>query len=249
MLLKLSEIFYSIQGEGVHIGRPSVFLRTALCNLKCKWCDTPYTWDWGKYDMRKEVFKAEIDEVVSIIKNLPPSPLVEPACRQAGRSWGEGKNCKNIVLTGGEPMLQQKGLAALMEQLKPEGYFFEVETNGTMAIEPKFDALIDQYNCSPKLKNSGNAASACETKYFKMYAQNPKTWFKFVVEDKKDLAEVEIFVSKYNLQKSRILLMPQAKTKLELKKKGKSVLKMALQKNWKFTPRKHIELWGNQRGV
>ena len=56
MLLKLSEIFYSIQGEGVSIGRPSVFLRTALCNLKCKWCDTPYTWDWKKYDIKKEMF-------------------------------------------------------------------------------------------------------------------------------------------------------------------------------------------------
>src|SRR3989338_5866531 len=220
MLLKLSEIFYSIQGEGGSIGRPSVFLRTALCNLQCRWCDTPYTWDWKNHDIKKEMFEAGLDAVTARI-----------------REW----DCKNIVLTGGEQMLQQKGLAALMEQLKPEGYFFEVETNWTMAIEPKFDALIDQYNCSPKLKNSGNAASACETKYFKMYAQNPKTWFKFVVEDQKDLAEVEIFVSKHNLQEGRILLMPQAKTKLELKKKGESVLKMALQKKWGFSARRHIE--------
>ncbi len=226
--LKISEIFFSIQGEGIFIDRPSIFIRTALCNLKCHWCDTPYTWDWENYDIKKEVVEVEVDEVLVKI-----------------RQW----DCKNIVLTGGEPMIQQKELIALMQKLKPEGYFFEVETNGTMAILPEFDRLIDQYNCSPKMKNSANAQATRETKHFKTYAQNPKSVFKFVVDREEDLVEIEIFVKKYNIPPSCLLLMPQARTKQELQKKFGTVSDWAIKKGWGFSTRRHIELWGNRRGV
>ncbi len=105
------EIFHSIQGEGVHAGRPAVFLRLAHCNLACVWCDTRYTWDWEHYDQRKEVESVSVDEAEEEIRRF---------------------DCRNLVVTGGEPLIQQRALAPLLERLKSSGFWIEVETNGTI---------------------------------------------------------------------------------------------------------------------
>ncbi|OGQ47196.1 MAG: hypothetical protein A3H42_00440 [Deltaproteobacteria bacterium RIFCSPLOWO2_02_FULL_46_8] len=228
MQFKLAEIFYSIQGEGIHVGRPSVFIRAALCNLRCVWCDTSYTWDWKKQGKEKAAIKMSVEDVIQSIQQ-----------------W----HCKNLVFTGGEPMLQQTAWIELMKKLKPKGYRFEVETNGTIPIELKFDALIDQYNCSPKLSSSKNGKKLRETEAFFMYAKNPKAWFKFVLTAPEDLNEINRLVKKYDLDLSRILLMPEGKTKEELKGRSKWLGTLAKENNFRFTPRLHIELWGNQRGV
>lgn len=228
MQFKLAEIFYSIQGEGIHVGRPSIFIRAALCNLRCVWCDTAYTWDWKKQDKEKAVIEMSVEDVIQTIQQ-----------------W----HCKNLVFTGGEPMLQQAGWVELMKKLKPKGYRFEVETNGTIPIEPKFDALIDQYNCSPKLSSSKNGKKLRETKAFSAYAKSPKAWFKFVLSAPENLNEINRFVKKYDLDLSRILLMPEGKTKEELKGRSKWLGTLAKENNFRFTPRLHIELWGNRRGV
>lgn len=157
-LLKLArlngepEIFYSIQGEGKSIGVPSVFVRTALCNLHCIWCDTDYTWNWEGTrfshvnDANPAYRKFRMDEWVAECE------VTETAEKIAAY------RCKNIILTGGEPMMQQERLAELMETLKAgiPGARFETETNGTIVPAAEFDALIDQYNVSPKLANSNN---------------------------------------------------------------------------------------------
>ena len=227
-LKKNPEIFHSIQGEGLNLGRPSIFIRSSFCNLHCSWCDTPYTWDWKKYDKKMEVMEIGLDARVEQIQQWP---------------------CKNLVFTGGEPMLQQPAWVELMEFLKPRNYFFEVETNGTLAIEPAFDSLIDQYNCSPKLKNSGNEKTLRETKYFKGYANNPKAWFKFVVDTPQDLEEVMGWVNTYSLTPDRIFLMPQGKTKKEINVRSKWLAAAAQENGFRFSPRLHIDLWGEKRGV
>ena len=111
--MKISEIFKSIQGEGINTGKDVVFLRTALCNLKCSWCDTKYTWDWDNYDYSKEVKELSINQVKDEIEQF---------------------NIKHLVITGGEPMMQADDLVELLSFLKPD-YFVEVETIGK--IVPK----------------------------------------------------------------------------------------------------------------
>ena len=99
--MKISEIFKSIQGEGINAGKDVVFLRTALCNLKCSWCDTKYTWDWDNYDYSKEVKELSINQVKDEIEQF---------------------SIKHLVITGGEPMMQADDLAELLSFLKPDFY-------------------------------------------------------------------------------------------------------------------------------
>ena len=138
--MQVNEIFKSIQGEGPNFGKPAIFLRTAQCNLKCTWCDTKYTWDWKNYDFQKEVKEMTIDEVKDAILDL---------------------EIKHLVITGGEPLLQQDDLADLLSFLKPD-FYVEVETNCTILPNKMLTDLIDQWNVSPKTKNSGNPLELCE---------------------------------------------------------------------------------------
>src|SRR5688572_11065970 len=117
------EIFASVQGEGKTQGRPSVFVRTSHCNLYCAWCDTDYTWNWvgtpfkhvrnRKYDPSQEILEMSPAEVARAVRSHPGT---------------------NVVLTGGEPLLQHRELAELMGILREADhrYRFEVETNGTL---------------------------------------------------------------------------------------------------------------------
>ena len=84
------EIFHSLQGEGVTAGRPSVFLRLATCNLACSWCDTKYTWDWDSYENEREVVSLFVSEVEERLLRF---------------------GCPRLVITGGEPLMQQTGPA------------------------------------------------------------------------------------------------------------------------------------------
>ena len=132
--MKISEIFKSIQGEGINAGKNVVFLRTALCNLKCSWCDTKYTWDWDNFDYSKEVKELSINRVKEEIEQF---------------------NIKHLVITGGEPMMQADDLVELLSFLKPD-FYVEVETNGTIVPNKMLTDLVDQWNVSPKTSNSNN---------------------------------------------------------------------------------------------
>src|SRR5262249_44289955 len=105
------EIFASLQGEGVSIGVPSTFVRLSGCSLACSWCDTAYTWDWKRYDPKIEAMRVSVEDVAQRVSRLGTS---------------------NVVLTGGEPLLQQPELAKLAAALKQEGKRIEVETSGTI---------------------------------------------------------------------------------------------------------------------
>ena len=133
--MKISEIFESIQGEGTNAGKPAIFLRTAECNLKCTWCDTKFTWDWKQFDYSKEVKEMSIKEIINSVSKF---------------------NVKHLVITGGEPLMQQDDLAELLSFIKPE-FYVEVETNGTILPNNTLNALVDQWNVSPKTTNSGNS--------------------------------------------------------------------------------------------
>lgn len=228
MKLKISEIFHSIQGEGVNVGKPSIFLRTATCNLQCSWCDTKYTWDWKNYDYNKEVKEMEIPEIKNEIIKF---------------------NEKNLVITGGEPLLQQEALIKLFEEIKSFDYFVEVETNGTIKPTQKMLDFVDQWNVSPKTANSNNNLNTCENaEAYTLFKKLDNSIFKFVIDSKEDMVEVENLIKKYDINREKIFLMPQASDKEELYKKRKLVQNLANKYNVNETSRLHIELWGNIRG-
>lgn len=223
------EIFYSIQGEGKNIGMPAIFVRLSLCNLHCIWCDTSYTWNWEKYDEAKEIIEVSVAQIIKIVGRYP---------------------CQNIVFTGGEPLLQQKKLVLLLEALRPKGYWFEVETNGTILPKPNLDALIDQYNCSPKFDNSGNSLGEREKeKVLHFFARSPKAYFKFVLEKQEDILEVEAMMKKYSLARERVFLMPQARDAQELDQKSQWLTGLCQTKGLRFSDRLHLRLFGDRRGV
>ena len=225
--MKISEIFESIQGEGNNAGKPAVFLRTAECNLKCVWCDTKYTWDWKNYDYSKEVNEMSIKEVRQSLEQF---------------------RIRHLVITGGEPLMQQDDLAELLTFLKPK-FYVEVETNGTILPNNSLSVLVDQWNVSPKTKNSGNPLEMCEdNECYTFFSKKKNCYFKYVVESEDDLIEINQLISKHNLEKDRVLLMTQAMTKEEILAKEKNVFTLSKKNSLGFSPRLHVMKWGSQRG-
>ena len=237
------EVFYSIQGEGKNLGQPSIFVRTSLCNLHCIWCDTDYTWNWKgtrfahfkdaepdyeKFDIKEVVAELPVEEVARLVRQYP---------------------CKNVVLTGGEPMMQKEGLLALMEELG-ERYWFEIETNGTLIPEPVFDARINQYNVSPKLANSNNPQKLREKPgAYRFFAQSSKSVFKFVIAEREDMEEVMSLIGRYAIPAEKVYLMPEGTSEAGLAEKQQWLVEVCKQHGFNFTSRLHILIYGNKRGV
>lgn len=236
------EIFSTIQGEGRNIGRPVVFARLSGCNLQCSWCDTPYTWafneqlaeahDEGKvYDKEQEQIRIEVGQAIDNIT---------------------GYELNRLVITGGEPMQQQKGIIELAEGLKEnnEDYWIEIETNGTIIPKPETIELVDQFNVSPKLDNSGNELKRrLKDKAMETYANCPKADFKFVVFNDEDLPEILNIVDKYKIPHERVFLMPEGRTEEEVTRHQEELVEVAKDNNFNLTTRLHVLIWGAKRGV
>ena len=222
-----AEIFFSLQGEGISAGMPAIFIRSSLCNLHCSWCDTDYTWNWKKWKKEEALIQMPIPKIAEKIKTFP---------------------CSRLILTGGEPLLQQKGWEELLTLLfKEKTYFCEVETNGTLLPSASFDKWIQQYNVSPKLANSHNSFKERRRKTLAFFSQNQKSWFKFVLSQEKDLEEIQEIQEEYQITKDKIILMAEGNTSQKLKEKEKWLAEICLQNGYLFSSRLHIHLWGNER--
>jgi organic radical activating enzyme len=232
--LVVNEIFYSIQGEGATAGVPAVFVRLAGCNLRCKWCDTKYAWSSGL--------------------SFSPEGLARDLLSYSEKfSMGA-----HLVITGGEPLLQQEGIFEMLNELRKMASplpVVEIETNGT--IKPSREILECcgiRFNVSPKLSNSGmpreqriNRDALLE------FADYPYSTFKFVVESEEDVREI---LSDYGFlldvlrgERHRLMLMPLASNREEYFIVAPRVAELAKKYGFRFSPRLQIELYGGIRGV
>jgi organic radical activating enzyme len=224
------EIFATVQGEGVSVGVPSVFIRLAECNLKCTWCDTRYTWDWNAYDRDVETVELAPDDV-------------------AARALAIGRGVTTAVLTGGEPLLQQDALAIVARQLEQAGLRIEVETNGTIIPTGELDAAVDQWNVSPKLASSGNAERARHRpNALAWFAAKPNAQFKFVITREEDIAEVTELVNALGLPKERVVLTPEGVDAAAIAAGSRWLADRCRTYGYRLGTRLHVFVWGNERG-
>jgi len=212
--MRIIEIFKSRQGEGLNAGKETVFLRLALCNLRCAWCDTRYSW-YGGIEMRTEDLYSRLEEL--------------------------GNYVKHLVVTGGEPLLWINELLPLLRMIKNLGWYVEVETNGTIPPNGLVD-YVDEFNVSPKLSNSKMPIRArINEQAIREFVRSGKAVFKFVIENKKDEEEVLWFINKFGIPKDRIYLMSQCTSRDECIRKDEEIMKpMASRLGTMFTPRLHI---------
>ncbi len=229
MSLRIAEIFYSIQGEGMLSGVPSVFIRTSGCNLRCDWCDTPYTsWDPQGGAM-------EVDEIVK-------SAL--------------GYGAAYVVVTGGEPMLFPE-VVALTRKLRAAGQHITIETAGTvlqdvacdlMSISPKLS------NSTPLTREEGRWAVRHDSlrhqpEIVRKLMAGYNYQLKFVVSNERDITEAEELVKEVDGQTDRVLLMPEGITAQQMMERGAWVVEECKRLGYRYCPRLHVELWGDRRGV
>ena len=226
--LNISEIFVSVQGEGRYIGVPSVFVRLNGCNLRCVWCDTPYTsWQPQGNDYMMGGLLSDIR-----------------------RHW-----TKHVVITGGEPMLQPS-VVLLTERLKEEELFVTIETAGTVYQPVKCDLM----SISPKLANSvphrregGRWAVRHESLRYrpdvlKQLMIEYDYQLKFVVQSPEDMEEVNKMVEDLGAEKDRVVLMGEGIDPGTLYERAQWIVEQCKRWGYRFSPRLHIDLWGNERG-
>ena len=224
------EIFASLQGEGPSAGWPSVFVRLSHCNLACAWCDTAYTWRFtgpGGFERRANQITLSQDDTAERIRAF---------------------NGNRLVVTGGEPLLQAPALARLLQVL-PEMQV-EIETNGTVAPPPALDALVHQYNVSPKLAHSGNPASlALIPERIAAFAADPRAFFKFVIATPGDVAEVLALAAAHAIPRERLFLMPEGTDSATLQTRARWLADICLREGLRLSHRLHIHLYGDTRGT
>lgn len=241
-----AEIFHTLQGEGVNVGCPSVFVRLSLCNLHCVWCDTDHTWNF-----EGTPWKHEKDAQPGYKKHRKQEAILEMETAQLVaevRKFG----CRHVVLTGGEPLLQEAGLAELVGALRSDGeeWFFEIETNGTRLPDAQMMASIDQFNVSAKLANSGVAeALRDKPEVMRGLALSGKAWFKFVVQREDDIEEIRGLVKRSAIPWERVILMPEGRNVEEIDKTAAWLAGRCRDLGVRFSDRLHVRLWGDRRGV
>jgi 7-cyano-7-deazaguanosine (preQ0) biosynthesis protein QueE len=225
--LVVSEVFGpTVQGEGPSTGRRCGFVRLGRCNQACSFCDTPYTWDWDRFEPAVELHETAVDDVLSQL---------------------DAMDVDMVVVTGGEPLLQQRALEALLGAVKGRGWRVEIETAGTIA-PTMADGLVDQWNVSPKLANSGNPL---ERRYkpdvLRAFEATGNAIFKFVACEPSDLDEVDAMVEECAL--GDVWIMPEGTDAATLERRSGEVAEDVIKRGWNLTTRLHILVWGNRRGV
>ena len=223
--MRISEIFYSVQGEGSLVGVPSIFVRTTGCNLRCSWCDTPYTsWNPVGDDM-------SIDQIMT--------------------RTAEYSAARHVVITGGEPMIA--GIAELAERFRERGLHITFETAGTvfapvacdlMSISPKLG------NSTPEGPfRQQHERLRLQPEVLKRLTTEYDYQLKFVIAQEADLAEAQQVVMAIGAPAEKVILMPEGISAEVLNERGAWVAELCKQHGYRFSPRLHVHLYGNRRGT
>lgn len=227
--MRIVEVFASIQGEGIYAGMPSVFVRTAGCNLRCRWCDTDYALSHQDG------------------QDVPVESLIHQV-----RDFG----VPHVVITGGEPMMWEQ-VVSLSAAFRQAGHVVTIETAGTiwqpvqcdlMSISPKLA------NSTPLQPPNGSPAGGYERQRINIDVLRRllcryRCQLKFVVEPDDDIAEIHTLLSRLPaVDPEMILLMPQASTRQEWQQRSPVVADLARQHGWRFGPRLQVDLYDNARG-
>ena len=227
--MKISEIFYSIQGEGMLAGTPSVFVRTSGCNLRCAWCDTPYA-SW-----QPEGEELALEEILARVARY---------------------RAHYVVVTGGEPMIAPE-IVPLTEALRQMRLHVTVETAGTvfapvdchlMSISPKLS------NSTPFEQEGGRWAAQHDRlrsrpEVLKRFMAAYEYQLKFVVAEEDDIVEIKELVTRLQANPQRVVLMPEGTDAEVLRERAAWIVELCKQEGYRFSPRLHIDLYGNRRGV
>ncbi len=226
--MNIAEIFYSVQGEGMLTGVPSVFIRTSGCNLRCTWCDTPYT-SWTPEGNRMSVA-----DIAVRVAEFP---------------------ARHAVVTGGEPMLFDE-TTELTSALHERGMHITIETAGTvskpvvcdlMSISPKLA------NSTPYDRDEGRWAARHEQlRYQPAVLRDLMSRYeyqmKFVIADPCDLAEVKQIIRETGAATDRVVLMPEGIDRDTLAERGRWLTQICMSEGFRYSPRLHVDLWGSERG-
>ena len=224
--MRIAEIFHSIQGEGKLAGVPSAFIRTSGCNLRCSWCDTPYT-SWSP-----EGDDVDIGAIVEQVKAYPT---------------------RYAVVTGGEPMIQPD-IVELTDRLRGEGFHITIETAATVYRDVACDlaSLSPKLSNSTPRGDPGPAHDKMRWNIWvvQRFLDAFEHQVKFVVDDPSDMEEIDALLEQLpGVSPSDVLLMPQGVEAGELDAKAHWVAECAKQHGFRFCPRLHIMLYGNVRGT
>jgi len=232
--VRISEIYASLQGEGLLAGTPSTFVRTSGCNLRCTWCDTPFT-SWAP----------EGDDM----------PL------GAVRAAVEALGGRHVVVTGGEPLLLADA-AELCVALRAGGRHVTVETAGTVLPAVR-EQVADLLSISPKLASSTppdatpggwrtrHEATRRRDAVLRELAASAPHQFKFVVDSPADLAEVRDWLEALGtvVDPGRVFLMPQGRTAAELEPRSAWLERECRRSGFRFAARHHLAWFGARRGT
>lgn len=216
----------TFQGEGPSCGQPALFIRLSRCNLTCAKCDTKYTWDWSRFDPRKESAKQPVADLVA---------------------WAASSPVELVVITGGEPLIQQSRLIPLVHGLLTAGKRVEFETNGTIA--PASELVVDgvRFNVSPKLASFGvEEAKSVVPAALKAFAASGQAAFKFVASSVADLDKIAELADTHQL--APVWVMPEGTTADAITVTTRALADPVAARHWHFTTRLHVLAFENARG-
>jgi organic radical activating enzyme len=230
----------TFQGEGPSAGRLALFLRLGGCNLRCSWCDTPYSWDTSRYSLREEIRQVPVADLVAWLTTVT-----------------RGVQAPVLAITGGEPLLHQNRpafrylLDAVAELEGGAGLDLEVETNGTIRPAAELpDRLI--HNVSPKLASAGDPPERrivpAALADFAELASAGRARFKFVATGPADLHEVTEIVTEHRLPARHVWISPEGTTAERVLTIARELADPVLARGWNLTLRTHTLLWADQRG-
>lgn len=228
--LLVSEIFGpTIQGEGLSMGVPAVFLRVAGCPLSCVWCDTPYSWDWSRHSRAESTTRITTDQAWAKVCAL-----------------AEGSGAKTLVITGGEPASQWRSLCVVARSARKHGWRIEVETSGAVDLRDLAEE-VDLITVSPKLSSSGlDESTRIKDDLLRCLSRSSGVVWKFVIDTTADLCEVDALVGTYDL--APVFLMSQATTPEQVIERTRWLVPAAIARGYRVTTRLHTLMWGDERG-